>query len=114
MTTAAVPACRVDYDDLVEALQAVAGCIEAEDAGAEPALRAPMSRLSGHADPRCVGLAGFEFGVKATLALHADGPVRIGRNAGHLSLDAIDEPVVAIFTAAPRQALPVRAAWAAE
>jgi hypothetical protein len=40
--------------------------------------------------------------------------VRVGRHASHLSLDAMDEPVVALFTATPRPLLPVSSAWAAE
>ena len=58
--------------------------------------------------------AGFEPGVEAAVPAAPAGPVRIGRHQGHLSIDAVDEPVVAIFTARPRPLLRVRGARTAE
>jgi hypothetical protein len=63
---------------------------------------------------RRLDAAGFDLGPVDAGALPAAGPVRIGRHAGHLSLDAMDEPVVALFTATPRPLLPVSSAWASE
>ncbi len=68
LATAAGRGCPVDYDELVEALHAVARRIEAEDAGAEPALRALMGLLGEHADPRCVGLYVFAAALARRLA----------------------------------------------
>lgn len=58
--------------------------------------------------------AGFELSTQGAMPEPGAGPVRIGQHAHHLSLDAVDEPVVAIFSATPRPLMPVSTFWSAE
>jgi hypothetical protein len=59
---------RADYDELLDAMHAVARSIENRDAGAKPALQALLAALTDHEDPRCVGLYVFAAALAKRLA----------------------------------------------
>jgi SAM-dependent methyltransferase len=83
-------------------------------------LASPESQRSERHESAAAWLArldatGFDVSTdEAASQVAGSGPVRVARHPAHLSLDAMDEPVVALFTATPRPVLPRSPSWSAE